>query len=58
MYDTLLKQWDNLYRDQNLGVEMIEKFNGDVQTAYDNGSISKQDAVHFAALICYLKPKQ
>ena len=58
MYDKLLKQWDNAYlaihRDDGDVEKHVTDFNKAVQSALDDGAITKDDAVHFAALMCYL----
>ena len=58
MYDKLLKQWDNAYlaihRDGEDVKAHATAFNDAVQAAVSEGSITKDDAVHFAGLMCYL----
>ena len=58
MYYGLLKAWDDMYRSKKLTMRQVQAFNQAVQAAYDCKQISKQDTLHFAALICYLQPQE
>lgn len=60
-YTDLLMMWDEAYRAIKGGKEdypkaRVKQINDAVQRELDRGRISQNDALHFAALVCYLKP--